>query len=243
MTRANEKKTATIDLMAVQETNGDGTLAVRAGRAAGEERRLAISPPKIEVTRLGIRGVAPYVQNRFGQKALNMMRDKQEQGSVAKKGAKKEPKDFDECYRQAMHVSTEGWVGIPAPAFRNAAVDACRLVGFKMTHAKLGFFVLADGFDVVDGTPLVRINKGEPHKVEHAVRNDSGVADIRARPMWDPGWEATVTIQYDADMFTSSDVANLLHRVGMQVGIGEGRPNSKESCGMGWGLFEMITPE
>jgi hypothetical protein len=28
--------------------------------------------------------------------------------------------------------------------------------------------------------------------------------------------------------------------VGRQVGIGEGRPDSRNSCGMGWGLFEIV---
>jgi hypothetical protein len=28
-------------------------------------------------------------------------------------------------------------------------------------------------------------------------------------------------------------------RVGLQVGIGEGRPDSKNSAGMGWGLFTI----
>lgn len=37
------------------------------------------------------------------------------------------------------------------------------------------------------------------------------------------------------------DVANLMNRVGAQVGIGEGRPDSKNSAGMGWGLFSIET--
>jgi hypothetical protein len=41
------------------------------------------------------------------------------------------------------------------------------------------------------------------------------------------------------DQFTPEDVANLMARVGMQVGIGEGRPDSKNSAGMGWGLFKI----
>jgi hypothetical protein len=32
---------------------------------------------------------------------------------------------------------------------------------------------------------------------------------------------------------------NLLARVGMQVGIGEGRPDSRESAGIGFGLFRI----
>jgi hypothetical protein len=41
------------------------------------------------------------------------------------------------------------------------------------------------------------------------------------------------------DQFTHQDVANLMTRVGLQVGLGEGRPDSKNSAGMGWGLFQI----
>ena len=36
------------------------------------------------------------------------------------------------------------------------------------------------------------------------------------------------------------EVRNLLVRAGVQVGIGEGRPYSKKSYGMGWGTFEVV---
>ena len=52
-------------------------------------------------------------------------------------------------------------------------------------------------------------------------------------------WAAILRIRYDAGMFTSSDVVNLISRVGLQVGIGEGRPDSKASAGLGFGLFEI----
>jgi hypothetical protein len=32
---------------------------------------------------------------------------------------------------------------------------------------------------------------------------------------------------------------NLFLRAGLQVGIGEGRPNSPNSFGLGWGRFEV----
>jgi hypothetical protein len=112
-------------------------------------------------------------------------------------------------------------------------------VDYKMTVARLSVFFEADGFDRDDGTPLVRITKGEPRCVEHMVRvGPSKAPDIRSRPMWDPGWEANITVRFDADQFTIQDVANLLSRVGQQVGIGEGRPDSKGTGGgMGWGMF------
>lgn len=209
------------------------------GKTETKTEVMAISPPKFAYARFVIEGVAPLVLNKFSAKAREEMRLKHEAGSTSKKGAKKQPKDFMALFNGARHRAADGWDGIPAPAFRNAMVSACRMAGFKMTHAKLSVFVEPDGFDAEDNTPLVRITKGEPEYSESMVRNETGVVDIRPRPMWAPGWEAQVVIRYDADQFTITDVGNLLMRAGMQVGIGEGRPDSRRSAGMGWGLFKI----
>ena len=203
-------------------------------------KEITIAPPKFKIVEFGIRGVTPYVQNKFSQKAREQMHTKQAAGSTTKKGVNRTAKDFQAAYEGAMHKTTEGWCGIPASAFRNAMISACRIVGFQMTKAKLALFTMADGFDAEDGTPLVRISKGEPIYTELAVKNETGVCDLRPRPMWREGWEAIVRIRYDADMFTLTDVANLLMRAGVQVGIGEGRPDSRKSCGIGWGVFDLI---
>jgi hypothetical protein len=195
-----------------------------------------ITPPDIRVVQFKIIGSAPYVQNKFSQKAREEIRIKQEQ-KERRRGDKKEPKNFQKAYEQAMHVSDDGWHGIPASAFRAAMVSACRLVGFTMTQAKLAVFIYPDGFDRDDRTPLVRIIKGDPFVHEAHVRIAQGTTTVIWRPMWREGWEALVKVQYDAGMFSQSDIANLLTRVGMQVGIGEGRPDSKSSTGMGWGTF------
>jgi hypothetical protein len=199
---------------------------------------LSIPAPRFETLMFKIVGTAPYMQARFSEKAKNAMREKHEAGSVSKKGRKREARDFDDDYQQAMHKSTQGWCGVPAGAFRAAAISACRLVGFKMTMAKLSLFIEADGFDEIDGTPLVRIH-GEPEKTEMMVRNATGVADIRVRPLW-RDWTCDLRVRFDCDQFTRLDVANLLLRVGMQVGVGEGRPDSKSSNGLGFGLFTTV---
>jgi hypothetical protein len=95
-----------------------------------------------------------------------------------------------------------------------------------MTHAKLAFMVLHDGFDRVDGAPLVRITKGEAEQWVAPTRVATGRVDLRCRPMYRE-WEAALRIRYDAGMMTADDVTNLINRVGLQVGIGEGRPDSK----------------
>jgi hypothetical protein len=178
------------------------------------------------------------VQHAFAEKNRKAMEETQRAGQQGRSKRTRAPKDFEALYEAAKHYSKDGWVGIPAPAFRNACIDACRLVGFKMTHAKLSLFVEADGIDRNEGTPLVRI-VGEPRIHEASVRNESGVADIRWRPMWEQ-WSASVRVTWDMDQFSATDVMNLMLRAGLQVGIGEGRPNSPNSNGLGWGRFEVV---
>jgi len=199
---------------------------------------VTIKPANIQTAEFNIRGTAPLVQARFSGKAMQAMMSKMAQGSTANKSRAKPARDFDDDFEQAKHISTQGWQGIPASAFRQAMISACRLVGFKMTLAKLSVFVKADGFDRVDGIPLIKF-EGTPERTEMAVRNATGVADIRIRPMWRE-WTSKVRISYDADQFTIQDVTNLMARVGLQVGIGEGRPDSRDSAGLGWGTFELV---
>lgn len=202
---------------------------------------IKISAPNIREAKFLIRGTAPLVVHKFSAKAKALIRQKQEAGSLANKGKSKSAKNFDEVFQGARHLSSEGWDGIPAGAFRAGIISACRLVGFKMTLAKLSIFVAADGFDKTEGTPLVRIlSPAEPERNESMVRLATGVCDISVRPMWKV-WGAELRIQYDADQFTADDVRNLLARVGAQVGVCEGRPDSKSSAGCGWGTFELVT--
>jgi len=58
--------------------------------------------------------------------------------------------------------------------------------------------------------------------------------------MFEPGWQAKISLEWDADQFSLADVSNLMVRLGKQVGIGEGRPDSRSSAGMGWGTFRLI---
>lgn len=202
-----------------------------------EQNMVVIPPPRIKAIRLKITGDAPYMQARFSEKAIHAMMDKMD--GTTKKGSAKNrpPRDYDEDYKNAMHVSTEGWIGIPASSVRAALISACRLVGFKMTLAKLSVFVQAEGHDKVDGAPLIKIY-GEPERCDMPTRNATGVFDIRIRPMWRK-WHAFVVIRYDEDQFSATDVVNLLSRVGMQVGLGEGRPDSRSSAGLGYGTFTV----
>ena len=71
---------------------------------------------------------------------------------------------------------------------------------------------------------MARVETGQPYVCVRAAYHD---------------WKARVRIRWDSDQFTLTDVTNLLMRVGMQVGLCEGRPDSPNSAGMDWGLFQI----
>lgn len=212
----------------------------RVGAQQGEAQTLIISAPNIQAIQVRLVGTAPLMQARFSEKAMHAMMDKM--SGKTKKGTKvRKERDYDEDQRNATHFSTEGWAGFPAAGLRAALISACRLVDFQMTRAKLSIFVEAEGYDKVDGSGLVKIH-GKVERNDMPVRLVSGVFDIRIRPMW-RAWYLEPTIRFDADQFSTEDVLNLLRRVGMQVGLGEGRPDSRKSTGLGFGTFDVQSVE
>src|SRR5262245_1864280 len=94
--------------------------------------RVSVPAPKFRIVELKLIGSAPFVMHKFSQKAREQIIATQKAGSQAKGKKVREPKNFDEVYAEAMHKSAGGWCGIPAGAFRNAMVSACRTVGYKM---------------------------------------------------------------------------------------------------------------
>ena len=205
---------------------------------AAAKKAVTISAPNIVTATFEIEGAAPLVIHRFSTKTKNEMKLKMETGKAASSKKTREPKNTDDTYNESRYISPEGWDGFHASAIRAALISACRLVGFKMTLAKLSIFVVPDGWDETEPQiPLIRIY-GKPVKQEDMARVQTGQPYVTVRAAYH-NWSAKVKIRFDADQFTMDDVFNLLYRVGMQVGIGEGRPDSKKSAGMGWGLFDV----
>ncbi len=185
-----------------------------------------------------IEGSAPLVIHRFSAKVKEQMKQKMEMGKAAGSRKNREAKATDELFQEARYISKQGWDGFHAASIRNAMISACRLVGFKMTLAKMSIFVEADGWDAKERQiPLIRIY-GEAAKQEDMARVETGQPYVTVRAAFYE-WKAKIRIRWDEDQFTLQDVTNLLSRVGQQVGVCEGRPDSPNSCGMGWGLFEV----
>lgn len=198
---------------------------------------VTIKAPNFQTAQFKVIGLTPLVIHKFSEKAKLQIVQTQSEGSKAKGKKVREPKDFEQVYQNARHISTEGWDGLPAAALRSAMISACRATEFVMTRAKMAIlYIEADGEDATEkGTGLVRIY-GTPEKDVRPAPNDNGSMDMRARPMFKE-WSALVRVRFDADMLSIESIANLLSRAGQQVGVGEGRPFSKNSNGCGWGTF------
>lgn len=205
-----------------------------------DSKLLSITPPRMGVIKFLIEGTAPLMIAKFSAKAINAIKETQEAGSAAKTKKKREARDFSADAHNARHISRDGWDGVAAAAFRNASIDACRAAGFVMTRAKLCIFCEADGLDAETNEPLVKIIADGPHEETiMAVRNASGVMDLRSRPLWH-NWQMEPRLRFDMDILTAQDVVNLIARVGLQVGIGEGRPYGRDGAGIGYGLFRIV---
>lgn len=201
-------------------------------------QNVLITAPKFQIATFEVEGIAPLVIHRFSAKTKEEMLQKQEIGKAASSMKKREPRNSDDVYNEARYLSKEGWDGFHAGAIRNGMISACRLEGFKMTLAKLSLFVIQDGWDEKEPQiPLVRIY-GKSEKQEDVGRVDTGQPYITIRSAFYK-WSAKITIRWDADQFTVDNIFCLLSRVGEQVGICEGRPDSPNSAGMGWGLFKV----
>lgn len=201
-----------------------------------------ISAPRFGRAAFDIVGTEVLVIHRFSSKIQKEMEDKAIAGKTASSRKVREPKNQQQTYDEARYISKEGWDGFHAGSIRNAMISACRLVSFKMTLAKMSIFVEADGHDKAEPQiPIIRII-GKPVMQKDMARVATGQPYVAIRPAYH-NWKATIRIRWDEDQFTLADVTNLLSRVGMQVGVGEGRPDSPNSCGMGWGTFEIAKTE
>ena len=186
--------------------------------------------------------------NRFGGAALAEMKRKQEAGSLPKgqKKSTKAAKKFDDLFESAKYTAHEGWCGIKCIALRNAMIAAAPLLGLSSVLANLSIWILADGYDRDDGSPLLEIHcASEPEQflapAQNTFRGGKKVIDLRIRPLWN-NWRINPKIEFNAKVFTEQEIGNLLNHAGL-IGIGDGRPGSPNSNGIGMGMFEVVPEE
>lgn len=228
-------ETLTKNRIETVNTNGNG----HSTEVKQSSREVTIKAPNFQNAIFTIKGTAPLVIKRFSEK--QPLIDSYVAGGK-KKDAKKvhAPKDLDEVFNKSRYISPEGWDGFNASSIRCATIRACSLVDYKMVLAKMSIFVKEDGWDAIEPQiPLVRIYGKAIRQDDAAVNPNTGTRCVTTRAAY-RDWRAEVNIRWDGDQFSLQDVTNLIMRAGVQVGIGEGRPFSKNSAGMGWGTFEIV---
>ncbi len=215
----------------------------KTSQAAAAAERVVIAPPNMRTVTLPCRGTSPLVMNKFSHKTRMQLEEKRTTKQSSGKLEKRPTRDFDQEYSACQHRMADGSHGVPANSFRAAMIDACRTAGYKMTHAKQTFFVVADGYDAQDGTPLVKI-LGEPRKIVNYIRvkgRNGKAPDIRVRAIFE-SWRFDLRVRFDEDAISLQDLTNLVVRAGETCGVGDGRATSPgQTGGMGWGFFEVLT--
>lgn len=97
-----------------------------------QTQRVEIQAPKMRTAMFTIEGTAPYIQHKWSVKAREEMKEKQEAGSVGKNKRKRDPKNFQQCFKDAQYCAADGgWNGIPAAAIRNACITPAGWRGFR----------------------------------------------------------------------------------------------------------------
>lgn len=193
--------------------------------SASESVQTAITIPPIDVRQMSVTlvGDSPLICHRWSEKAKKEMLDKQMKKAKTAKTAKDPEADF----KASLYEFPGGGYGFPCVAFKAAAVGACRFSdGIKMTEARGAFHVVGE-LVKVEGTPTIR---------EDMVRIAMGTADIRHRGEF-KSWRVTLTISYNASVFSPAQIVNLLNLAGFGVGVGEWRPERDGS----YGRFHVAT--
>lgn len=205
-------------------------------KAVGPTDRITIRELQVVSIEVPVESLTPLITNPWSEKAKQMLREGQ--GIGVEPGApkrKKEPKQPEEEYESRLNAYRlpSGNHGFPAVAFKGAMVEAARhAAGLTMTEARSLFYVTG-----TESVELVTLS-GEPKMFEAFPRNASGVVDIRYRPIF-YDWGATLKVQFDAELIDTSSVVNLINRAGMECGIGEWRPMSKQSKTGQYGMFQV----
>lgn len=183
---------------------------------------IIIKRPDLHVLTIRIMGTSPLICHAWSKKAKEEMLAKQMGKNVGPRAKKDPKKDYEESL---YPTSDKKGYGFPAVAFKSAAVRAAKLVdGLAMTDVRQMIHVIADDGD------LVRI-KGKPSPREDMVRLSKGVADIRYRGEFRK-WETTLRIQYNQDVISADQIANLIYLAGFSVGVGEWRVDKNGTFGM-----------
>ena len=176
-----------------------------------------IKQPNIYSVCLEIEGTAPYLQNKFSQKAIEEQLRKHMGLSV-----QREKKVPSECVERATIKNADGVVCIPPTAIKKAILTASATIkGLKKTQIRTSIFIEGNSIPITYSRMVPQMDM---------VRT-SGIGrtpDVRFRPRFED-WKARLIILFP-EMLPVETVVDLLNRAGT-VGVGEWRPEKDGTHG------------
>jgi hypothetical protein len=183
------------------------------------EETIKVPPMKITRMKLKVRGISSLITHAWSEKAKKQMRDKQMKAGKSAKEAKNPNADFE-----AAKYKVNGKDCVPSLAFKNAIVSAARFTdGVKMTVLKGALFVEGDWIAIAFKECRMREDMVK-------VGGYNGTADLRYRPEYSD-WSCVLPIQFNSDVVSAEQIANLVTRAGFSVGICEWRPEKNGQFG------------
>lgn len=192
---------------------------------AGPKTTTAIELPPLalETVEIPLIGTAPLIVHAWSEKALRQMADKQQKRAAKAREAKVPFDDFaGSLYwlTERPEKPTEADVeaakfGLPAVAFKSAAVTACTSTGsITKVAARQAFHVVGTMVEIIGPPPAMR---------EDVCRVGMGTADLRYRGQFDP-WGVRVRVEINTAVISPEQVVNLFALAGFAVGVAEWRP-------------------
>lgn len=185
--------------------------------AVATQQQIVIDQPVVLAIGLEITGTADLIQNRFSQKAVEMMLKSHMGISV-----QRERKIPREVLEDATVKNMDDRVCIKPSGIKLAMLSAAmQIKGLKKTQLRTQLFVQGKSVPITfeeqqPGMDIVRL---------------AGIGrtpDIRFRPYFS-GWKARIIIEY-SDNLNVQTVVDLLNRAG-SVGVGEWRPEKNGEYG------------
>lgn len=204
---------------------------------AVEESQGVIKLPPLNLRQLSVTvvGISPLITHPFPEKAKKQMRDKQS-GEAKDKRSKRNPQAE---YLASMYVisgkagAANAKYGVPARAFKQAIVSACRYAdGVNMTFARGALFVMADADELIE----LKYKKVRMREDVVRLQGIGKPADLRYRAEWSD-WQCRIRIRYNASVVTRNQLVHLLSLAGFHSGLLEMRPERGGDFGM-WKVSE-----
>lgn len=173
-----------------------------------------LSPIKENTLRFTIEGRTSLIQHNWSEKAKKQMRDKH----AGKKTKTREVRDPEAEGEAATYYTTDGKYGIPVKGLKACIIGAAHKdLGIEKTLVRKALFIPCN-----DANDVLAMECDPPVLREDYVRVGQST-DLRYRPEFHK-WAVTFNLEYDAELLTVDDIANLINRAGFGVGLCEWRP-------------------